>query len=220
MLRKGMMLSTINRSQPTPTWTNLLHWYSFDEASGDLLDLYGDDDGTLTGCTQGSTGKINDAYTFNGSTDLITLDTGEVIDWDDFTFAGWCYPTTDEGGIWGGTSGSVAISLYGSYRPRVTIEGGGGSGVAAITMTDSTWNFLTVVRDGDTFRFGINGSYENETFAGEKFTGNFNRIGKTGAYGNWTGMLDEFALFSDVKTDEYLTAIYNSGDGKSYWDGE
>jgi len=207
-----------------PTWTNLIAWYSFDETSGNLLDLYGDDDGVLTGCTQGETGKIGTAYSFNGSPDLIILDTGYTVGTGTFTFAGWVYPTSDGGGIMGGGAGAFEIVLYtdGEYqnrRPRVMEGAGTGSGVASLVLTDSDWNFLTVVRDGTNFRFGVNGSYENETGTFD-FNTPSNIIGGNSAYGYFAGKLDEFAYFSDAKSDAYLTAMYNSGNGKAYADGE
>lgn len=212
-----MMASTINRGA---TWTNLLHWYSFDEAEGNLIDLHGTDDGVLTGCTQGSTGKINDAYTFNGSSDLITLGTGIVVGWNDFTFAGWIYPTDASGGIIGGTEGAFEITLYPDYHPRVMLAGGAGTDVPLLTLNANEWNFLTVSRDNPNIRYGVNGSYETEVFD-TLFDGTTNEIGGTvSVYGWLAGMFDEFAYFSDAKSDEYLTAMYNSGNGKAYSDGE
>jgi hypothetical protein len=52
-------------------WDDLVAYYDFDETSGDLLDKFGSADGTLYGATQGQTGKINNAYLFDGTNDSI-----------------------------------------------------------------------------------------------------------------------------------------------------
>ena len=219
MLNRGLFLSTVGAA---PTWTNLLHWYSFDETTGKLLDLYGSDDGTVTGATQGVSGKINTAYSFDGG-DFVTLDTGESLGTAVFSLSFWCYPTTDETSMIGGDENSFQLSLILNRRPRVIIAGAGGVSAPALQLTANAWNFVSLVRSsGVDYRFGVNGSYESEV--DDKtldFTGKMIYLGKSDYdYGPFQGSLDEFNIFSDTKSDSYLTAMYNSGNGTSYSDGD
>ena len=54
--------------------TDLVSYYDFDEASGNLLDLtVNSKDLTNSNITYSQTGIIEDAYSFNGSSDKITI---------------------------------------------------------------------------------------------------------------------------------------------------
>jgi len=203
----------------TPTWTNLLHWYTLDEASGGTAaDSYGSDDGTVTNATQGATGRIGNGVSFDGIGDYITLGTGETFNDQTWTFGAWVYPTTTEGVILGGVSGCMTI-IYGwtTLRLRVMAEGGSGTSVTGLTMTQNAWNFISVTQDGTTFRFGVNGSYEDIVWDNYFVTAS-NTIGEGQEAVDFTGRLDEVVIFSDVKADAYLDAIRTGL--KTYTDGE
>src|SRR6056297_3581873 len=55
----------------TPSLTS---YYSLEETSGDVIDSHGTNNGTNNGATRGVTGKINNAFDFDGSNDYV--DTG------------------------------------------------------------------------------------------------------------------------------------------------
>lgn len=203
----------------TPTWTNLISWWDMTETSGGTAyDSHGTDDGTVTGASQTSGGVV-----FDGTGDYIDI-TGSTV--TDATFLFWIYPNGDPDcdifGV-GSNSAGFKLSLWTSYRMRAMLAGSGGTTVVSLTLTNATWNFVSVVVDGtaNTVRYGVNGSYETETDWNYDPTANTNRIGASNYdLGEFIGTLKKFAWFSDKKSDAYITAFYNSGSGTEYTDGD
>src|SRR6056297_1438800 len=72
----------------------LVSYWTLDESSGDAIDYISGNDGTPNGgVTQGVTGQVNSAYSFDGSDDYINLGNGlQSIQ----TFSFWVYPTVSE----------------------------------------------------------------------------------------------------------------------------
>ncbi len=71
---------------------NCIGAYTFDESSGDLLDVCvnSSNNGSLNGATQGATGQFGDAYDFDGTNDWV--DFGDVTTFDgigSFTATAW-----------------------------------------------------------------------------------------------------------------------------------
>src|SRR6056297_932617 len=65
----------------------LVSYYSLDESSGDAIDYISGNDGTPNGgVTQGVTGQVNGAYSFDGSNDYINI--GNLQN-DIFTWSVW-----------------------------------------------------------------------------------------------------------------------------------
>ena len=62
---------------------DLIVYYDFNEASGNLLDQVGSNDGTPSGVIYGQTGILNDCYLFEGVNDLVNC--GNITDTDDIT---------------------------------------------------------------------------------------------------------------------------------------
>lgn len=202
-----------------PFWDDLVGWWDMDGTSGVCENLFGPDHGANYSPTEGATGKLGDAYTFNGDTVIIT---GTAHGTNTFSYAFWYKPNGDgDCDLLGGEIDAMKLILYPNFRLRLLKAGGSGTAVTALTLTDGVWNFVTISRDGGTFRFGVNGVYETETWAGQDFTGVTEWIGAS-AYGSneAVGDFDEFVKFSDAKTDAYFTSMYNSGNGKNYEDGE
>jgi len=87
--------------------------WNFDETSGDLLDLCGSNNGTLFGATQGVTGEIGNAYSFDGLDDYVTM--GDVTILDGLDTVTWC--------AWFNTS--LDFSAVGSSTSLVRKDGTG-----------------------------------------------------------------------------------------------
>ena len=73
----------------------IISYYNLDEAAGDAIDAHGSNDGSVSGATQGATGKINDAYSFDGD-DVVTL-TSPITSGSDFTITAWINAATISG---------------------------------------------------------------------------------------------------------------------------
>lgn len=205
-------------------WTNLVRWYAMDETEGSVCtDDVGTENGTISGATVNQAGKLGKAYSFDGTTDTIKFSTGWAPGSGDWTVAFWCYPDAGESlRIFGGADGGdgPALYLHTDYRPRLMEEGGGGTSVPSLSLTGSAWNFVTIVKTDGNIEYGVNGSYEDETLE-FGWDANMIYIGVANQGSNdFDGLLDEFAIFSDAKSEAYLTAMYNSGNGTAYEDGD
>lgn len=209
------------KTESAPTWTNLVRWWDMTETSGGVTyDLVGSDDGTITGATQAATGLV-----FDGSGDYVTLSSG--FNYSAGTILVWIKPNGDGTvDVWGGASGAMKMTFYSEYRPRFMEVCGGGTSVVSFSLTNATWNLLGVVWDNsaNTVRYSLNGgSFETETDWTYDPTVNMTRIGKNitcASYSDFIGEMKKFAVFSDKKSDAYITAFYNSGSGTEYTDGD
>src|SRR6056297_1560628 len=71
---------------------SLVSYYSLQETSGDVIDSHGTNDGTNNGATRGVTGKINNAFDFDGTNDYV--DTNKDFTTGDYSFSIWVNPDT------------------------------------------------------------------------------------------------------------------------------
>jgi hypothetical protein len=202
--------------------TDLISWWSFDEASGDLIDQHGSDDGTVTGASYGATGKIEDAFDFerSGETDYITLDAGVSVGSDDFAACGWVYLESLDAdySFFGGNSGAFYFQ----------VKSGGGlcagrawySECTTTTMTISygSWCFVGVAYDqtANSILFYANGSTESESYSTE-MTVATQTLGAQYT-GDWSldGLMDEWSFWDKAMDSDDFDDIYNSGNGMGY----
>ena len=61
--------------RPSTLLNGLVSYWKLDEFSGAVIDSVGLNNGINNGATQGASGKIGTAYSFNGTTDYINIDT-------------------------------------------------------------------------------------------------------------------------------------------------
>ncbi len=200
-----------------PTWTNLVNWFKLNEISGGTVANSADagNPGTVYNVTLGSGGATfdsdDDSIVFNGTT------IGSSA-----TFLLRVEPNSDgDCDIFGGDIGALKVSFWTAYRMRTLITGGGGTSVYSTSATNSTYQLLSIVVNGSIIRYGINGAnYENQTW-GETITSGTDRIGGSRYDLNeFRGRIRDFVEFSDVKSDSYITAFYNSGTYTEYEDGD
>ena len=125
-------------------------------------------DGTITGAAWSLEGKYDRALDFDGTSDYVTVATGEIIDQNTITIEAWIYPTSVTGAhdftIFAqndnaagysthnfGISGSTGKLLYDNELPA------GGALNSNTVLTASQWQHVTVVRDTNTVTFYLNG---------------------------------------------------------------
>jgi len=203
-----------------PTWTNLVSWWKMTETSGGVAyDSHGSDDATVESGTQTSNGIV-----FDGVNDWLSCD-GYTHGTDNFTFIMILTPastaTSTTTLITGGTN-SLQLRLEDNITPFLSKYGGTSSGHTDINLTLTTESMLAVVRNGDNYRFFIDGDFETEVFSGSQdFTAAWTFIG---AYENamfeYKGTMRDLCYFTEAKSDAFITWFYNSGSFRDYEDGE
>jgi len=149
------------------------------------------------------------AYTFNGSSDYITLGTNP-IDTEDFAVSVWIRPTAHTGTVLAsvGLSGGafLSVSILSNSTVQVTIDDDANivQVVSATALTLSEWAHLAVSvdRDGE-MNLWINGVLEDTadvSFANATLAGSALVIGRLGVLPviYFTGQMFDFRLFDAV----------------------
>lgn len=196
-----------------PSWTNLERWYKM---MTDTTDSENSQDGTAYGASVSG----DSCYVFDGN-DSISI---PAYSDGTYTVIFQAYPDNDgDADLFGGGEGAPKLTMWTSYRLRFMEAGSGGTTVAALSLNNGQWNLVSVVVDGtaNTVRFGVDGSYETETDWTYDPSAGITRIGGSSYDLNeFVGYIRNFVIFSDAKSDAYITAFYNSGDFTEYEDGD
>jgi hypothetical protein len=216
-----------------------VHYYNFDEASGNLIDQAGSADGTNDGCEYGGTGIIEDAW------DFVAANTDSV------DFSAEDFPATRSISIWinpdvvnvagdgqvifyHGSADTTASEYITLKNDEVHYVFGAQSGSNNIWDTDAAnisageWTHIVVKGTGvgadGNYSIWVNGNEEAHTFD----SNSANRARPTGsqewqfgddvgvAITSFDGLLDECALFDAEISDEDVGNLYNDGAGWAY----
>ena len=214
---------------------NLVAYYKMDESSGDMNDAHSTNDGTLDGCTQNvANGAINTCYSFNGTTDHVTLPSLQS-DTSHGAFQFWF------------RIGSIRNSSTSGYRMLFFADGTNtnahdhyinfpdkdgrlrwrvytsSTSSNFFTTKDSwaadTWFHIVCVWDADTMYIYVDGSEDShQTFTVTGLAADNDCV--LGAYSDdsvsWVGDIDEVAIWDDDITSTDVSNLYNSGSGWAY----
>jgi hypothetical protein len=142
---------TISGTPAAPSTTNLIAFYKLNEASGTTVtDAHtSGNDATSANCTLGATGLIDDAYTFNGTTSVITASAlNSSFNATDFTVMMWIKTTQSttarlfqnrDLGALGSTKG-FSIGFNGVTWGATYVDDGAGNYIQFATAPDDNYN--------------------------------------------------------------------------------
>lgn len=217
------------------TWeVNLQDYYSFEESSGDLIDVWNyNTNGTSRGVEYEKTGINNYAYNFTASNlDMINISYQAHHYGNDLTIRAWIYPTdADDQTIM--SKGTISAGVGGgnfrmSYRATDkaycgSLRDDGNEYVNAVGTTlllPNHWYQVVCVYDttGKTARVYVNGTLEATASTTGTYTlsGTNNLCIGTQCEDNnewWDGKIDEIAVWEDNKSNSFILSDYNSGVG-------
>jgi len=221
------------------------HWKMNDDAADKIVadSSAENNDGASIQNTEDidTTGKIDGALTFNGSSDKITIGNGTEYDFertDSFSFAFWAKPTSGSGQMYT-VLNNLKIIDSSERGYNVTLpKGGTGVGFNLISawssknliaawadncITPDDWNFVVVTYDGSLSVSGVkiyvNGiSQDLETvYDALTATTKSGEVLTIGArqYGNYfyKGAIDNVMVFERELSQTDVTNIYNSNKG-------
>ncbi len=205
----------------------LVAYYALDEISGEVVDSQGTNNGTNEGATRGVTGKIENAFSFDGTNDYVDLGL-DVLPPRQGTLSTWVYVDEDEdysGYIWITTNGQCATSydylvyksdrLIGYYRDK----NGNKETISSSNINKGQWYYVTYAWGDEGQKIYLNGSLDviNSSHTGQ---GNLNFI-QDNNLGGWgacagqdneryflNGKLDEFAIWDRQLTDQEVEDLY------------
>ena len=209
----------------------LMGYWKLDETTGDVLDSYGNNDSSsYSVTTRGTSGKIGTAYTFSaleddyinfGSTCKPTLGISLIA---------WINPSTQIN-TWAGiitnyfNHGPGDQSGYNIFLDASTIvfELMNRTSINQIRsstiISPNNWYFIVGTWDGATIRIYINNvsdtSEARTTPIGYETTSSL-KFGSHSFPYDYTGVLDEVAIWNRALTISEISTLYNSGNGLTY----
>jgi len=200
---------------------------------GNGIDVTGNgNDGVLTGVTFTTSGKINDAYGYDGANDKIPTSYTAPSGANPFTISVWAYPDTLGGsgrGICTTTGGSARDGFFivqnsGGGITFNTYQGNAAKGIinSGNTFSVGSWYHIIATYDGSETNLYVDnvneGTDSTATFASNDFDLVFGEF--YASYGSrfWDGKIDEAQIWNRVLTSDERTALYNSASGLKYRD--
>jgi hypothetical protein len=209
-------------------------YYSFDDADlsgSDPLDLSGNGyDGVTTGATTGVSGKILQAFFYDGAGDVINV-TGYTDNNQDFTVGAWVnfndLTTKDSfiasrqrssaaaGTFWYMQMGGSGTSMVCGQRDAATAH----QVVASHPMVINTWyhivcRFDTSGNKIQLFIDGINtGTPNTDVFTPQTGVANVLIGERVDGFGDMDVEIDELFIYDRVLTNQEINDSYNSGTG-------
>jgi len=199
-------------------------------AGEDLTDSVGSHTLTNVGTTTFTSGKYNDAFTLNGTSQYLTATSSDDYNFgsDNFTVAFWIYPKSFSAtsailfrGNYASASGWFSqMSTSGTIMFRRKISSGS-EGPTSSALTLNQWNHFCVVREGTgtaDVKIYLNGSLDvSGQIQAITNTTEVLSIGYSGTAWNtdlyFNGMIDEIQIHNEALTSTEVSALYNSGTG-------
>ena len=221
----------ILQASGNPLWNGLLAGYNADNTSNDVLNV---NNGTLVnGATYGS-GKINQAFSFDGVNDYLDFPSKwfRLSKTESFTISVWVYRNgagtytvfangADTGHFFYIESGYVWCQIANSGSNQLHVR-------TTTTFPLTTWTHITVRYNGtpdiNGFTFNVNNSVLAKTYVNNTLTSDtpnpaqyVPNIGRrpNGQY-YYNGLLDMTYIWNRFLTDAEITELYNSGAGKQH----
>ena len=202
-------------------------YYSYDDTNfsgSTVYDISGNNnDGTMVSMTTGATGKINEAFEFDGSASHITAGTVFNVNTGDFSVSAWVKFDSLSGGV-------VAMSDFSNptnnkwlvYTDQVdqirflTKDSSNNDVYSTSTINTGNWYHLVVTRSGSTGKIYLNGTLDTtgNTASGDISSGGTSSIGRfSSTY--FDGVIDEFAYYTKELSLSEVQELYNNGAGKN-----
>mgnify|MGYP000320634467 CR=1 FL=1 len=190
-------------------------------------------DGTNDGCTTGVTGKLGNAWSFDGSNDKVTL-TPTFSGKSAFTYSAWINPSSSSN-HWAfpfyegsGENPKVGIGLdyfnsNGLAYFYVSTASHSAISISVSNIPKGSWTHVTGVYDGsasssDRLKFYINGALVSSTLSGTPPTtiptlGGDLYLGWYQANYWFNGLMDQTLFYDKALSASEISTIYNSGSG-------
>ena len=198
--------------------TGLIHGYSFDSNSDDLVGVLNGTENSVTRST--SYGKVNSGLYFDsGSSKVSFASTDMFAGTFDFSFSFWIKYT----------SGLFFVSRRDGVPPDFQfLENGGPMYLqlgyvnmfysSGITL-DSSWHMVTVTRHGSEFKLYLDSTLVSTDYSSASIaSGHMLTIGDTNDSTSLGAVMyfDNFFIWDRYLTSSEVTTLYNSGSGLDY----
>ena len=213
------------------------------KADNNFNDSIGGQTGTSpSGCAPAfTTGKLGQAFSFDGVNDYVSLPPAALSLTGDFTISLWVNPTQLRNGQYILTNYTLRSSDH--VRFGWQISTGAGSNItftwadnnvhqsvtAAVPLFAGVWQLITVVRTTATTKIYVNGTISGETTNTVSIGYNPNTKVSLGAYTyiTWSdnttatrdyffGLIDDLGVWTRALTSNEVIGLYENGNGQPY----
>jgi chitodextrinase len=215
---------TVSNTSTGPPTQGLIGYWNFDEGSGTIAhDTSGGGyNGTINGATW-TTGEINGALSFNGSTSYVA--TPNIALGSTFSVSAWVNPTVTtqtgyariletryNGGLY------LGVDPSGTKYKLIVNQGSGSTGGCGLAFgcaeggtVTAGWHLVTATYDGTTATLYVDGTVAaTDTFTAPSATNLPLYVGKY--YGGgyiWNGSIDDVRLYNRALTATEVASIEN-----------
>jgi len=218
-------------------------WWKMDECQGTVANdsggsgTIGGNPGTITigasgtqtaigTCTTSGTawengvnGKYNSSLNFDGSDDVVSFTSTNIINVTSGSVSLWTKPSSTQNGTnyyifdHYGTNSRIYIN---SNSSGTNINGrlGTGTTIGSVTTTADNWHHVVLIWDGTNAKFYIDGIDRTSTgtFSGLTTVGATSYIGNySDAAQGFTGQIDDVKIFNYALSPLQVTTLYNEG---------
>ena len=231
MWRKWIPTAVVVVALAGSAQANLLFHYTFDD--GTATSSTGANHGTVTGAVGSATSKVGaQSLSFDGNNDWV--ENANLGTRSTFSYSFW-YNTPngqsccDNGAVlytnggWGNDSLHSNLTS-GSSRIWNEIHSGNQRSSGAVATALNTWNHMVAVFDSSAITYYVNGVQDpvgSQTMSGPQARLDVTRIGAWNTDRDYTGLLDDWAMFGDALTAAEATSLYNlANDALNYNAGD
>jgi hypothetical protein len=203
--------------------TGLVLHYEFEGTSGDVIDAAGSHNGTNYGATRGVSGKIGNAFNFDGSSHVTINNHSDISGFSEFTLAAWVYPTTlstNKTVLAKVNSGrDFVLKFYNTTLEAHFYNGGYRRCYGNSTVPVNQWVHVLCTWKNNQWKIYYNGVLENTcslTGYDPPWISNEMYVGAlTGTSEKFIGSIDEVRIYNRALTDADVTELYNYSGGSS-----
>ena len=196
--------------------TGLVAHYEFENTSGDVIDAAGSHNGTNNGATRGVSGKVGNAFSFDGG-DYITINNhSDITNYASFTLSAWVYPTalSSNKTIISKVSPNRDFDLkflgsnieahfaYGSNYYRCT---------STSTATINSWIHVVATWQNNQWNIYYNGVLDHTCnfTTGPPWSGGKMQIGAMANGERFVGLIDEVRIYNRALTATDAATLYS-----------
>ncbi|QQS58667.1 hypothetical protein IPN35_03630 [Candidatus Peregrinibacteria bacterium] len=205
----------------------IAHWKMNDNAGNTTVtDAMGSFNGTAqrNTSTVTTTGKINEALTFNGSSDYVNIPDNNALDITrNITLSAWIKTTTKDNVyrriIDKSYTVGYVLNMVGDSSGRVMTEMQHISAVGTTNVADGNWHMITSTYDGNAIRIYVDGNLQRST----AYTGSINANSYNLTIGmdnsnfpgqeKFIGSIDDVRIYDRTLSSDDIAILYNSGTG-------
>lgn len=225
---------------PVDILTNLVSYYSLEEASGNRIDAHGSNDLGPFNAPGNAAGKVNNCLDCaNNQTVFLNPCPADLAGGDrNFSVFGWvkidAFISTFQTLLWNSTAAGLSSASGFSYGININsqilqfVVASGSTYYTAPatnfgTLSTGTWYFFAAGYDADNNQawISVNGSAKEiiSSVPAPNIGTSFLYVIScdVGSFQN-DGQSDEFGFYDDVLSDDQIAFLYNSGNGRAYAD--